>query len=76
MLQEIQAEAGTLDGTGFDLEALDDILKDLDVGKTVEGNTDPDEVPDAPAVPVTQPGDLWILGGRVVCPHCGTENDV
>jgi len=26
------------------------------------GLTDPDEVPDAPAVPVTQPGDVWRLG--------------
>ncbi len=30
MLQEIQAEHGALDGTGFDLEALDDLLRGLE----------------------------------------------
>ena len=33
-----------------------------------EGLTDPDEVPEVPADPVTQPGDLWILGEhRLLC---------
>lgn len=32
------------------------------------GNTDPDEVPDLPAEPVTKPGDLWLLGNhRLLC---------
>ena len=35
---------------------------------TVEGNTDPDDVPEAPAEPITKPGDLWILGNhRLLC---------
>jgi DNA modification methylase len=35
---------------------------------TVEGNTDPDDVPEAPEEPVTKPGDLWILGDhRLLC---------
>jgi len=34
----------------------------------VEGLTDPDEVPEVPADPVTQLGDLWILGEhRLLC---------
>ena len=34
----------------------------------VEGNTDPDAVPDAPEDPITKPGDLWILGNhRLLC---------
>jgi DNA modification methylase len=37
-----------------------------------DGLTDPDAVPDAPAVPITHPGDLWILGGhRLVCGDSG-----
>jgi DNA modification methylase len=33
-----------------------------------EGNTDPDDVPEAPEEPVTKPGDLWILGNhRLLC---------
>jgi DNA modification methylase len=35
---------------------------------TVEGNTDPDDVPEPPEEPVTKPGDLWILGNhRLLC---------
>ena len=34
----------------------------------VEGNTDPDEVPDVPEEPITKPGDLWVLGNhRLLC---------
>ena len=36
-----------------------------------EGLTDPDEVPDPPAQPVTVLGDVWLLGAKVTCPHCG-----
>ena len=33
-----------------------------------EGNTDPDDVPEAPKDPITKPGDLWILGNhRLLC---------
>jgi DNA modification methylase len=40
------------------------------------GLTDPDEVPELPLVPVTQPGDVWILGRhRLVCGDC-TDADV
>lgn len=36
---------------------------------------EPDEIPDPPAVPVTQKGDLWILGRhRVVCGDCTEES--
>ena len=35
---------------------------------TVEGNTDPDDVPEPPEEPVTKPGDLWVLGDhRLLC---------
>jgi 16S rRNA G966 N2-methylase RsmD len=33
-----------------------------------EGKTDPDDVPEPPADPITKPGDLWILGNhRLLC---------
>ena len=41
-----------------------------------DGLTAPDDTPDAPAVPVTQFGDLWICGQTVKCPKCGKVNDV
>ena len=48
-----------------DLEAL---LNDAEQLAPVEGNTDPDEVPEPPAEPITKPGDLWILGNhRLLC---------
>ena len=41
---------------------------------TVEGNTDPDDVPEVPEEPVTKPGDLWILGNHRLI--CGDSTDV
>jgi hypothetical protein len=40
-------------------------------GKVVQ-----DEVPPVPTEPITRPGDLWLLGTYVVCPHCGGKTDV
>jgi hypothetical protein len=35
-----------------------------------EGLTDDDEVPEPLAVPVTQPGDVWLLGAEWECSEC------
>jgi len=51
----------------FNQDDLDELLNVVEVDP-VEGNTDPDAVPDAPEEPVTKPGDLWILGNhRLLC---------
>jgi hypothetical protein len=51
--------------TGFgDLE-----LKDLLTERTA-GLTDPDDSSPVPEHPVSQTGDLWILGAKVTCPKC------
>jgi ParB-like chromosome segregation protein Spo0J len=34
------------------------------------GLTDPDEVPEPPAKPVSVLGDVWLLGAKVTCPKC------
>jgi DNA modification methylase len=63
-------------GAEFNLELLgfdkDELAKLLDPGVT-EGLTDPDEVPEPPDDPVTQPGDLWILGDY--CLLCGDSGN-
>lgn len=57
-----------LDLIGFgDLDAL------MDTGEPEEGLTDPDEVPEPPADPITQSGDLWLLGAYYQCEDCGKE---
>lgn len=68
----LRIELGDLRGIGFDLglTGFDDteigrLLADIGSGG---GLTDPDAVPGVPEVPVTRPGDAWILGRhRLVC---------
>ena len=51
----------------FEPEDLDDLFN-VTLEEPVEGNTDPDEVPEPPEDPTTKPGDLWILGNhRLLC---------
>jgi 16S rRNA G966 N2-methylase RsmD len=52
----------------FEPEDLEQLLNQTQTLDPVEGNTDPDEVPEPPADPITKPGDLWILGNhRLLC---------
>ena len=51
----------------FEAEDLDELLAVTEL-EPEEGNTDPDDVPEAPEEPTTKPGDLWILGNhRLLC---------
>jgi ParB-like chromosome segregation protein Spo0J len=64
-------EVSELQKTGIDLDilafSLDELAGMLDPG-VKDGATDPDEVPEPPDNPITQPGDLWILGDhRLLC---------
>jgi len=60
---------------GFDEDEMAKLMAG-DVGVT-EGLTDPDSVPEPPDDPVTQPGDLWVLGNhRLLCGESGSEADV
>jgi site-specific DNA-methyltransferase (adenine-specific) len=66
----LRLEIADLKEDGFDLDLLgfeDDELDALEVD-IVEGQTDPDEVPEPPADPVTVLGDVWTLGNhRLMC---------
>ena len=72
-LQELEFD---LDLIGFSDEELDDLLGDLDGGP--EGAVDgEDDVPETPEDPVSQPGDLWILGNhRLLCGSSTVATDV
>jgi hypothetical protein len=67
----LRLELGALREDGFDLSLIG-----FDAGELAGlfgdkvGLTDPDDVPPVPEVPVSQPGDVWLLGGKVTCPHC------
>ena len=51
----------------FDEDDLNELLNVTELDP-VEGNTDPDDVPETPDDPITKPGDLWILGNhRLLC---------
>ena len=71
LLRERQA-MGTLASTGWDDDALREMMARLDM---LDEGLPADPGPGAvPAQPVTRPGDLWLLGGhRLVC---GDSRDV
>jgi len=76
LLREIDTDLGLL-GTGFDDQALRDLLADLGGDLGTLGLTDPDDVPEPPDDPITQPGDLWLLGEhRLLCGDATSEADV
>ena len=71
-------ELGELKDLGVDLTALGFDLGELDALLNAD-TPDPreDEVPDPPAVPVSQAGDLWILGKhRLLCGDSTSASDV
>jgi ParB-like chromosome segregation protein Spo0J len=71
-------ELSELQDAGFDMGLLafdeDELAKLLKVEPT-EGLTDDDAVPEPPDEPITQPGDLWLLGAYFECDSCGKKYD-
>jgi DNA modification methylase len=62
-LQDLNSEGFDLSLTGFDLNEISAFLEE-----PTEGLTDEDAVPEAPEVPVTVEGDVWLLGRhRLMC---------
>ena len=63
-LTDLRSLGYDLDFTGFDRDALDEMLP----SDPVVGLTDEDAIPEPPDEATTHPGDLWILGGhRLLC---------
>ena len=73
-------ELAALQSAGFDLGSLAfserELAKLLDTS-VKQGLTDPDAVPEPPDDPVTQKGDLWILGDhRLLCGDSANPADI
>ncbi len=63
-----------------DFDHLVSGFTDAEIGKllaNVEGETDPDEIPEPPDEPVARLGDLWVLGEhRLLCGDATSADDV
>jgi DNA modification methylase len=71
-LLALQERGFDLDLTGF---SGDDLLRLLDSSNVPQG--DPDAIPEPPDEPITQPGDLWVLGQhRLLCGDSSKADDV
>ena len=68
----LKLELGEVKLSGLDLllTSFSELELNALLANKTEGLTDPDDVPPAPEHPVTQLGDLWLLGAKVTCPHC------
>ena len=74
-LNELREGGFDMNLLAFDEEELGQLLSSAQ-GVT-EGLTDPDEVPEPPDDPITQRGDLWILGNhRLLCGDSGSVEDL
>lgn len=75
LLEELKA----LEGAGFDLPLIGFSIDELAAlfNPPKSGKGDPDAVPETPAIPATQAGDLWVLGDhRLKCGDATSAEDV
>jgi DNA modification methylase len=72
-LSELKADGFDLDLLGFDPDELTRWMS----GDLNDGLVDPDDVPALPENPITQPGELWLLGDhRLLCGDSTNADDV
>lgn len=65
-LESLQLEGFDIDLTGFDADALAELLAGDDPNN--DGQTDEDAVPEVGETPISRPGDIWIMGShRLLC---------
>ena len=71
-LESLQADGFDLDLTGFDPDALAELLAGEETD--LAGEVDDDDVPEEAVAVVSRPGDLWVLGEHRVL--CGDATDL
>lgn len=75
-LSDLHADDFDMALLGFDVDELTKLLA-LEETPVVSGEIIEDEVPEPPADPITNPGDLWILGEhRLLCGDSTKAEDV
>lgn len=75
----LQLEVGELADLGFDLSLTGFSEEELNAlaAEANPGLTDPDVIPEPPAIPTSVPGDVWLLGRhRLVCGDCTDADTV
>jgi DNA modification methylase len=73
----LRLELGELQGLEFDLGLIGFDEAQLAALTANPGLTDPDEVPEAPAVPIAQRGEVWQLGRhRLMCGDATSAEDM
>ena len=70
-LESLQLEGFDIDLTGFDADALSELLAGDEPNNA--GQTDEDEAPEVPLKPVSKPGDVWLMGRHRLL--CGDSTD-
>lgn len=74
----LRVELGDLKMDGFDLSITG--FSDAELANFLAPpvpDRDPDDIPETPTTPVTQPGDLWLLGRhRLLCGDATSQEDV
>ncbi|WP_054075418.1 site-specific DNA-methyltransferase [Comamonas testosteroni] len=65
-LEALQLEGFDLDITGFDADALAELIAGDEPDN--EGHTEEDAVPEVSETPISRPGDVWVMGQhRLLC---------
>ena len=73
LLEELDTGDFDMEITGFDLKEIEDLMTQFHVPE--EGLTEDDAVPDA-TESICRKGDLWSLGGYIICPKCGKQHNL
>lgn len=64
ILEDLKTDLDLFDATGYSPKSLKEILTDNAKKAKYAGQTDPDEVPEAPETPVSKTGDIYTLGNH------------